>query len=188
LARTDEIRLLDDQLVWKPPRTADAPPAVVGWHADKAYWGTCASDRLLTAWIPFSDVDEASGTLTVLDGSHRWSGTRHSRYFNDADLDRVAASFAESGREVRPVAFTLRRGQVSFHHGWTVHASGENHSDHPRLALAVHLQDRDNEYIPCHREDGTPVHMADEALCRRRADGTPDFADPFAFPRIWPVC
>jgi hypothetical protein len=64
LAGTAGIRLLDDQLVYKPP-SAPGAMTVVGWHADHAYWGTCSSERLLTAWIPFHDVDEDSGTLAV---------------------------------------------------------------------------------------------------------------------------
>jgi hypothetical protein len=186
LARTHEIRLLDDQLVWKPP-ARDPDDGVVGWHADHAYWGTCSSDRLLTAWIPFDGANEQAGTLMVLDGSHRWMGTSHLRSFNDPDLDGVAGSLNADGRTVRPVAIELERGQVSFHHGWTVHGSAPNRSPRPRLALAVHLQDADNSYVPCTRPDGSPVQMADEALCRRRADGTPDFADPTVFPRIWPA-
>ena len=54
-------------------------------HADHAYWGTCSSQRLLTAWIPFHDVDEESGTLAVLDGSHRWPDIQNARFFNDAE-------------------------------------------------------------------------------------------------------
>jgi hypothetical protein len=184
LARAEEIRLLDDQLVWKPPARDD--DGVVGWHADHAYWGTCSSQRLLTAWIPFHDTDARSGTLLVLDGSHRWEGMTHLRSFNDPDLDRVARCLDDGGRDVQPVAIELRRGQVSFHHGWTVHGSAPNRGGRPRLALAVHLQDGDNEYVPCTRADGTEVHIADEALCRRRPDGTPDFADPAVFPTIWP--
>jgi hypothetical protein len=42
LARTKIIRLLDDQLVYKPPQNPDGKSAV-GWHADKAYWSTCTS-------------------------------------------------------------------------------------------------------------------------------------------------
>ena len=185
LARTPEIRILDDQLVAKP---AGCPPAntAVGWHADHAYWGTCSSDRLLTAWIPFDDVDEERGTLMVLDGSHRWPATRHSRHFNERDLDAVAARYA-TGHDTTHVPFRLQRGQVSFHHGWTLHASLPNTSPSFRLALAVHLQDGDNHYVPCHGPDGRPVHLFDEQLCRRLPNGDPDFADPAVFPTIWPV-
>ena len=36
LAQTKLIRLLDDQLIYKPP-TGIKGESVVGWHADKAY-------------------------------------------------------------------------------------------------------------------------------------------------------
>jgi ectoine hydroxylase-related dioxygenase (phytanoyl-CoA dioxygenase family) len=196
LARTSQIRLLDDQLVYKPPGTADrgaGPPrgtssdaTAVGWHADLAYWKTCSSERLLTAWIPFHDIDEERGTLVVLDGSHRWAGTGDTRFFNDPDLDATERRLARDGRAVVRVPMRLRRGQVSFHHGWTLHASYPNSSPSPRLALAVHLQDQDNHYRPSRGPNGEPVHMFDERLCRRLPNGDPDFADPSVMPVIWP--
>jgi hypothetical protein len=186
LARVEGVRLLDDQLVYKPPRGRTASTAV-GWHADHAYWGTCSSDRLLTAWIPFCDVDESTGTLAVLDGSHRWPDTEHARFFTDPDLSAAEVRFERRGRRVERVPLNMRRGQVSFHHGWTLHASYPNNSDHPRLALAVHLQDIGNRYRPGRLPNGDPVHMFDELLCRQTASGEPDFADPTVFPLIWPV-
>ena len=189
LARTPEIRMLDDQLVYKPAGVAGSR-TVVGWHADQAYWGTCSSDRLLTAWIPFHDIDEERGTLVVLDGSHRWDESDHIRSFNDDDLGSVERTLRSRGRELVRVPIELRRGQISFHHGRTIHASYPNRSDRPRLALAVHLQDRDNHYRHCSTPDGREVHMFSEQLCRRLDDGNPDLADPDVFPTIWrePVC
>jgi hypothetical protein len=186
LAGTAGIRLLDDQLVYKPPSAPGAMTAV-GWHADHAYWGTCSSQRLLTAWIPFHDVDEESGTLAVLDGSHRWPDTQNARFFNDADLDAIEQQFAADGRTVTRVPFRLRKGQVSFHHGWTLHASLPNTSGRVRLALAVHLQDVDNRYRPARTPDGRAIRMFDEQLCRVQPNGEPDFTDPDVFPTIWPV-
>ena len=166
---------------------APGATTVVGWHADHAYWGTCSSERLLTAWIPFCDVDEESGTLAVLDGSHRWPDTEHARFFNDADLDAVERRFEVDGRPVVRIPFRMRKGQVSFHNGWTLHASYPNTSGRVRLALAVHLQDVDNRYRPARTPDGRPVTMFDELLCRALPSGEPDFADPAVFPTIWPV-
>jgi hypothetical protein len=186
LAGTTGIRLLDDQLVYKPPGGPLAS-TVVGWHADHAYWGTCSSNRLLTAWVPFCDVDESTGTLAVLDGSHLWDDTEHARYFNDADLDGVERRFDVAGRAVARKPFRLQRGQVSFHHGWTLHASYPNRSNQVRMALAVHLQDVDNRYQARNGPDGRPLRIFDELLCRTLPNGDPDFADPAVFPTIWPV-
>jgi len=54
LARTTEIRLFHDQLITKLPSIDGA--TAVGWHVDKAYWRTCTSERLLTAWIPLVNI------------------------------------------------------------------------------------------------------------------------------------
>ena len=69
LSRSKQIRLLDDKLVYKKHQDKNGKSAV-GWHADRAYWSTCSSHNLLTAWIPFHDCDELRGPLKVLDKSH----------------------------------------------------------------------------------------------------------------------
>lgn len=183
LAGTEQIRLLDDQLVYKTPNST--ANTTVGWHADKAYWGTCSSDKLLTAWIPFHDVDELRGPLVVLDKSHKWSGLEHTRFFNNPNLDDVEDKLRNQGQQIKRVPITLEKGQVSFHHGWTLHGSYPNRSDAPRIALAVHMQDRDNVYRPYRSPEGKQVQIADEAFCRRLPNGDPDFSDPAVFPVLW---
>ena len=189
LARTKSIRLLDDQLVYKPPRDEyadrdDSDDTIVGWHADHAYWATCSSSDLLTAWIPFHDVDEDRGPLVVMDGSHKWTDLEHSRFFNNTNLAEVADIYRD-GRELKPVSLTLKKGQVSFHHCWTLHASLANRSDRPRLALAAHLQDEANAYRQYRNDSGQEIHIFDETLCRRLPNGDPDFSDPKVFPTLW---
>lgn len=190
LARSPAIRLLDDQLVHKAPVAIDAAgperATAVGWHADHAYWGTCSSDNMLTAWIPFHDIDLDRSPLVVIDGSHRWGDLEHSRFFNDPDLDAVEARFRAKGHRVERVPIILKKGQISFHHCWTLHGSLPNRSPLPRLALAVHLQDADNRYRRYLDPRGEPVRIADELLCRRLPNGDPDFSDPVPFPQLWP--
>ena len=183
LTTSREIRLFDDQLIYKPAQPDEA--TAIGWHADHAYWGTCSSSEMLTAWIPFHDVDEERGTLVVIDGSHQWA-LEHSRHFNDVDLAALPNHLASLGHDVVQVPMTMRKGQVSFHHCWTLHGSLPNRSGLPRLALAVHLQDGDNHYQPATRIDGAPVVVVNELLARRTPEGLPDFADPHPFPMIWP--
>ena len=71
LTRSSEIRLWDDQLVSKPPSAGPRGP-VVGWHTDRAYWMTCTSEDMLTAWIPLHDCPVEMGPVIYVDGSHRW--------------------------------------------------------------------------------------------------------------------
>lgn len=184
LARTEQIRILDDQLVYKPPQDKNGKSAV-GWHADRAYWGTCSSDNLLTAWIPFHDCDESRGPLVMLDKSHKWSGIQDTRFFNNPNLEDIAQRFSQEGRQIVKVPMTLKKGQVSFHHCWTIHGSYPNYSQSFRLALAVHLQDAANHYRPFWNKKGEPIHIIDESLCRKLQNENPDFSDPAVFPILW---
>jgi ectoine hydroxylase-related dioxygenase (phytanoyl-CoA dioxygenase family) len=184
LARTKVIRLLDDQLVYKPPQNPDGKSAV-GWHADKAYWSTCTSDKLLTAWIPFHDCDESIGPLVVLDGSHKWSGIQDTRFFNNHNLEDTEQKFRSEGRKPVRVPIILKKGQISFHHCWTIHGSLPNYSNSRRLALAIHLQDQDNVYQEFWNKQGKKVQIANELMCRKLDNGNPDFSDPNIFPVLW---
>lgn len=181
LTRSSEIRLLDDQLISKPPKT-NTP---IGWHTDRSYWATCSSDKLLTAWIPLLDCDESLGPLVVIDGSHHWEGLEHMRLFNDSNLEELEAEFVRQGKEVVKVPMVLKKGQVSFHNCWTVHGSYANSSNQTRTAMSVHYQDRENHYRPYWDLQGKEVHMFDEQLCRKLPNGDPDFSDPHVFPVVW---
>lgn len=186
LARTEEVRLLDDQLVYKPPQDQTQLTSV-GWHTDRAYWGNCTSDQLLTAWIPFQDCELNMGPLVVIDGSHKWSGLDHFRGFGQSDLSVLTDQLQQYGitAPIKEIPLTLRKGQVSFHHCWTIHGSYPNHSQRERLAIAVHLQDASNQYRPYRNDQGQDIHMFDEQLCRTLPNGDPDFSDPNIFPVLW---
>ena len=82
LSGSRTIRLFYDQLIYKPPDPSDAT-SVVGWHTDRAYWMTCTSDSMLTAWIPFHDCPEDMAPLVVVDGSHRWPVSSTIRAFKE---------------------------------------------------------------------------------------------------------
>jgi hypothetical protein len=185
LTRSASIRVLDDQLIFKPSKAGDASSTITGWHADRAYWATCSSDKLITAWIPLHTVEVTRSPLVVMTGSHRWQGLEDVRFFNHQNLAELEENFRARGRDVRIVPMTLKKGQVSFHHGWTVHASFANTSGQPRLSYAVHLQDGDNHYRPFRNAQGREIHIFDEKLCRKLPNGDPDFSDPAVFPTVW---
>lgn len=173
LAGAGEIRLWHDQLLHKPPGGDEGH---VGWHTDRQYWESCTSTQMLTAWVPLVDVDERLGTITFVDGSHRWPEGLAIGFF-DGDLAAQEARMAAAGLPVRKVAPALRRGQVTFHHCRTVHGSGPNRGDRPRRSLAIHLQPGDNRHQPGY-------HRNDELV--RRVDGVPDYTDPRICPRLHP--
>lgn len=185
LARTKRIRLFADSLLCKPPTATDSKNSVIGWHADKAYWSTCSSDNLLTAWIPFQDCDELIGPLVVLDGSHKWSDSQSLKSFHEQNLDNLEERFRQQGRKITKVPMTLKKGQMSFHHCWTIHGSYPNYSNSFRLALALHLQDDTNHYRPFWNNKGEQIHIGYDVLCRKLPNGNPDYSDPAVFPILW---
>lgn len=183
LARTREVRLFEDELIYKAPVRGGGTGAT-GWHTDYSYTSTCSSAETLTAWTPLHGVPRERGPLTVLDGSHRWPRTEHLRLFHEPDLHGVAQRFAAEGHEVTEVPLVLEKGQVSFHHSSTVHGSHPNRSDEPRIALAAHLQDADNHYREYWNGEKR-IHHALDSVCRSGPDGDPDYADPEFFPVVW---
>lgn len=185
LTRSKEVRLLDDQLIYKPSGSSNAPATGTGWHTDGAYWATCSAKNLTTAWIPFHDVQENRSPLVVMAGSHKWKGMEHFRFFNQQNFAELETRLRNEGKEVRVVPLTMKRGQCSFHHAWTVHGSYPNTSGHPRLSYAAHYQPGENHYVPYTNDQGREIHLLDEQLCRKLPNGDPDFSDPAVFPTVW---
>jgi ectoine hydroxylase-related dioxygenase (phytanoyl-CoA dioxygenase family) len=190
LAGSGQIRLFSSSLYYKPPRTESAE-TTIGWHHDRGYWKTCTSNNMISAWIPLHDCDESMGTITMIDGSHLWSKSDGNpqwfSHFYNADRDdqyRILIDHAR-GRPIQKVPMNLKKGQVSFHHCLTFHGSPPNASDRPRIAITFHLQDRHNQYR-LHRSENGAVHVHNnDLLCRKLADGTPDYTDPIFCPVLW---
>jgi hypothetical protein len=191
LARADRIRVFQSTLILKPP-SAEEPSNVVPWHFDRDYWATSSSERMLTAFIPFHTCDERMGTITMIDGSHRWQELDRdavtARHFVElgSDAESVLNRTAQAnGAEVRKVPMVIPEGHVSFHHCRTYHGSGANLSTEPRRAISLHLQDGDNHHRAFPLADGTFATYNHDVLVRRTAQGTPDYADPQFCPVVW---
>jgi hypothetical protein len=181
LAGSPTIRLWHDQLLYKPV-DALGRATNVGWHTDRQYWQTCTAEDMLTAWVPFHDVDEMTGAVTFVDGSHRWEASGLD-FFN-TDLNALEARFTPGGEEVVKVPAVLRRGQVGFHHSRTIHGSGPNRGTEPRRSMAIHLQTAANRYRRVLDPDGQVLYHRNDDLCRR-VGGAPDYTDPRLCPVLW---
>jgi phytanoyl-CoA dioxygenase PhyH len=192
LAQAEEIRIFQSTLILKPPRPEE-PTNIVPWHFDRHYWSSSTSERMLTAFIPFHDCGEEMGTITMVDGSHRWkeiasddTTVRHFAQRDKEDLElklRVNAEF--NNTQVVKVPMIIPKGHMSFHHCRTYHGSAGNHSSQPRRAVSLHLQDGENQYRPFALSDGTLVGYNHDELVRRTADQRPDYADPDYCPVLW---
>ena len=125
-----------DLLVWrsiffvKPA----GDPGYVAWHQDFAYWGL-DSDAIVTAWIAITESTAANGCLRVVPGSHRRAALPHPLRGQRHNLLARGQAADVDEREARNVE--LRAGEMSVHHVRTLHGSGPNASDGPRVGLAV---------------------------------------------------
>jgi hypothetical protein len=183
LIRTSEIRLFHDQLITKLP-SPDCNNSI-GWHADRAYWRTCTSERMITAWIPLVDITEDMGGLSIIQASHLQGPHDWMTTFNDQDLKALETKLVGAGIPVDVVDLNVPLGCVSFHHGRTIHGSKPNRGIAPRIALTVHFQDRENRYRVQRNERGEPALHMNDLLCRRGPDGHPDYSDPEICPTLW---
>lgn len=192
LAQAPEIRIFQATMIYKPPAPAE-PSNVVPWHFDKHYWASSTSDRMLTAFVPFHDCPPEMGTITMVDGSHRWreignddSTVRHFAERDKAQLDvMLAENAAYNGAEVVKVEMNIPKGHMSFHHCRTYHGSGPNVSGRPRRAISLHLQDGANAYQEFRLSNGELAGYNHDSLVRRTADGRPDYADSDYCPTLW---
>jgi hypothetical protein len=192
LARSAEIRVFQSTLIYKPP-IASEPTNFVPWHFDKHYWSTSTSDQMLTAFIPFHDCDEEMGTITMIDGSHRWREIGHddtvTRHFADRDPDDLEVTLrrnaAYNQADVTKVPMIIPKGHLSFHHCRTYHGSPTNRSPRPRRAVSFHLQDGENAYRRFELSTGEILAYNHDVLVRRLPDGRPDYSDPDFCPVLW---
>jgi hypothetical protein len=192
LAHAVEVRVFQSTLIYKPPIVGE-PSNIVPWHFDKHYWATSTSESMLTAFIPLHDCDEQMGTITMVDGSHRWTetGARDSQTRHFAERDRgeleqmLAVNAAHNGVDVVKVPMIIPKGHLSFHHCRTYHGSGPNRSTRPRRAVSLHLQDGTNTYREFELSDGSHAFYNHDALVRHTPDGRPDYADPDYCPTLW---
>ncbi|MCW6010175.1 phytanoyl-CoA dioxygenase family protein [Micromonospora sp. CPCC 205371] len=191
LSGAEVIRVFQTTLIYKP--ASATATNVVPWHFDRSYWATSTSERMLTAFIPMHDCDESMGTISMVDGSHRWdevgADDTNTLHFNARDpeqLEELLRRNAEyNGSHVRKIPVRIPKGHVNFHHCLTYHGSGPNRSDRPRRAVSVHMQDGENRWRPYPLQDGSLLTYNHDYLVRRNERGEPDYADPDYCPVIW---
>jgi hypothetical protein len=185
LCGSSSIRLFHDQIVYKPPIGPEVR-STVGWHSDKAYWRTCTSDSMLTAWVALQDTPLEMGPIAFWDCSHRWPGIEDLHTFDIEELDQIEQMFAHKNLRPEIRMQPMKKGQFSFHHCRVVHGSYPNQTSSPRLGFAIHYQDDTNHFNCVPRSDGRATSHLNDILCRKDAHGNPDYADPDICPRLWP--
>lgn len=135
----NDIEYKYDQLIYKP----EGNSVELLWHQDAGYgWTGKANYRALTCWLAFTGVTEAMGALQFIPGSHRTGIAEH--------VDATHKNPVNGALEVlvdkhEAVVVEYGPGDVTYHHGRTLHYSAGNSTDRPRRGLSTHLWPDPNE-------------------------------------------
>lgn len=162
LTGADMIQCWAVQGLYKPP--AGAERGNVGWHQDDDYWSRWWDGELFTCWLALSDVTADAGPMRFVRGSHHW-GFLSSGNFWELDMDAGSKAFPVPGDAAwEEVPAILPAGGASFHHRRTIHGSGPNTSDGPRISYAVHLRTEQSKPMDLAPPDYM-AQLADQDLC-----------------------
>ncbi len=135
----DDIEYRYDQLIYKPPGN----PVELLWHQDAGYgWPGKANARGLTCWLAFTAVTEAMGALHFLPGSHKNGIVEH---VDATHRNPINAALEAQADTTAAIVVEYGPGDVTFHHGRTLHYSAGNSTDQPRRGLSTHLWPDPNE-------------------------------------------
>ncbi|WP_299151619.1 phytanoyl-CoA dioxygenase family protein [uncultured Tateyamaria sp.] len=128
-----DILIYSTEFFIKEPNTRH----IVSMHQDLTYWGLGAIAGLVTAWVALSPATPASGCMDFVVGSHKNAILEHEDSFDPNNLlsrgQEVKVHVAPSDK----TAIEIHPGQMSLHHGLTIHGSGPNRSDDRRIACVV---------------------------------------------------
>jgi ectoine hydroxylase-related dioxygenase (phytanoyl-CoA dioxygenase family) len=139
-------RILQDNMLWKPPGTRS-----IGMHQDGSYAAYLVPPVMATCWIALDDTAAGAGTLEYVRGSHRWpvAPPVRSQFHAPEDWLEGLRTSAPPGAEVDIVPVVVRAGGCSFHHNLTWHGSASNTSaDVTRRALVSHLLAVETRFHP----------------------------------------
>lgn len=121
--------------------------ATVDYHQDLTYTDEDVH-RTTLLWIPLVDVDDTNGALSVVPGSHRWSGAVRPGGLTELPTTTLQHEFAE-----RAVDRPLRAGEALAYDAALVHGSSPNRTDAARPVLTVAFVPRDAELRRFHVVD-----------------------------------
>lgn len=128
-----------DILIWaaeffiKEPNTSH----IVGTHQDLTYWGMGETSDQVTAWIALSPATVQSGCMDFVAQSHKNPILPHHDTFSKNNLLSRGQEIAVDVADKDKTHIELQPGQMSLHHGLTIHGSGPNRSEDRRIGFAI---------------------------------------------------
>jgi len=108
---------------WVRPSVPESPRTTFPWHRDSHYYGSSTGPNfnVLTVWIPLVDVDENNGCLKLVRGSNQH--------------ESIEKPVDEASKYGTVMSVPMNVGDVLIFSNLTLHASGDNTSDHVRWSI-----------------------------------------------------
>jgi ectoine hydroxylase-related dioxygenase (phytanoyl-CoA dioxygenase family) len=167
------VRILQDNVLWKPPGTK-----AIGFHQDGSYADYLVPPEMVTCWMSLHDTEVDAGPVAYVRGSNAWPKAPPQRTQFHAPEDWLLGPRAAVPEDVEldVVPVVVKAGGGAFHHNLTWHGSEPNHSGTiARMALVSHM-------LPAHAR----FHHAnvDVVYSRYRRRGDASMDESF-FPIMW---
>ena len=125
---------------------------IVGMHQDLTYWGLGETSDQVTAWVALSPATVKSGCMDFVKASHKNPILPHNDTFSDNNLLSRGQEVAVDVADADKTPIELQPGQMSLHHGLTVHGSGPNASDDRRIGFAIRYLNPDARQLVSERD------------------------------------
>jgi hypothetical protein len=160
-----EVRYFCDFFAPKLPASKDTKHAGNGrsyFHQDYTNWAVDRSGGL-TFWIALTDLTQDSGTMSFLDGSHRFGALGHYRsYHGDNDLLDDYPELRDQCAMTGPLSYSA--GDATVHSNLLAHGAGANLTDQPRWAYIIGVNPADVRWngAPPEAYDTTGMRMLQE--------------------------
>ncbi|MEM6373116.1 MAG: phytanoyl-CoA dioxygenase family protein [Pseudomonadota bacterium] len=152
---------------------------IVSMHQDLTYWGMGAVDGLVTAWIALSPATPDSGCMDFVAASHKNAILEHEDSFDPNNLLSCGQEVNVDVQDADKTAIEIHAGQMSLHHGLTIHGSGPNRTEDRRIACVVRYVHPDIAQQVGPQDYAAPTRTATSYTCPSQPRRLP--------PRHWPL-
>lgn len=162
--RSAKVNLYEDSILVKEPGAVERTM----FHQDLPYFHV-EGLQVCTTWIPLDPVSRDTGSLLFVKGSHLWKKLYRPNYFvkhqSMPDTEgEDAPDYHASRRDAEILCFDMQPGDLTVHHGLTLHGAEGNHSPtQRRRAMSVRYCGDDARYRIRRGAAQKPHHATVEA-------------------------
>ncbi len=143
LSRSKRIRIWHDQLIVKMPGNRPTQ-----YHHDLPLWPMIEAGAL-TCWIALVDVTVDMGCMRFIPGSHQWGRLAFATLPNETleNQDGLRMVVPEDKYDaLESVTVELKAGSCTFHNALTIHHTGSNLTDRPRMGFIINYMPDGTRY------------------------------------------